>query len=219
MIGGMALSIACLGWGSLIWKPAQHAGAPLEAQGIRAGLATAGGSWHDDGPRLPLELARDAFSTEADAPYPSWVITPGAPPSPALWARLTVPADVGADVDRALWRAAQALAVREGAALSCIGRCDRLSDGHGFAGGEIIAAWAASQGLDGVVWTALTPRWFEAERAPTQAEVLDLLRGLITDHRAGHAEAYVRQTPVQTMSPYRAAIEAELGWRPANVRI
>jgi hypothetical protein len=212
MLDRMALSIACLGWGSLIWKPANRAGAPLERQGIRPGISADGGSWNVDGPMLPLELARNATS-EDGAPYSSWVITPGSPDSPAMWAWLDLSPDVGDDVDRALRFAAQALATREGAALSCIGRWHRLSDPMSYAAGEAIAAWAIAHHVDGVVWTALTPRWFDAERAPTRDELLGLLRKLVAEGRAGHAEEYVRRTPAQTRSPYRAEIEAELGWR------
>jgi len=207
----MALSIAVLGWGSLIWKPANRAGAPLAAQGVRPGLSADGGSWNVDGPMLPLELARNA-TNEHGSPYASWVIAPGSPVSAAMWAWLELPPDVGEDVDRALGLAARALAVREGAALSRIGRWHRLAGPTSFPAGDAIAAWSTAHHMDGVVWTALTPQWFDAERAPTQDEVLGLLRTLVAEQCAGHAEEYVRRTPAQTRSPFRSAIEAELGW-------
>ncbi|HET9621552.1 MAG TPA: hypothetical protein VFP84_09310 [Kofleriaceae bacterium] len=208
----MTLAVACLGWGSLIWKPANHPGAPLEAHGVRAGLVEAGGTWHDDGPDLPLELARSTRAIEADELYPSWVLLPGSPASTTLWAPLDLPEEVGTDRDRALLHAARALATREGTDVSRIGRWP--IEAAASAETEIIAAWADEHRIDAVVWTALPPRWHDAERAPTLDEVLALLRDLAARKAASHAEQYIRATPRQITSPFRAAIERELGWTP-----
>jgi hypothetical protein len=208
----MPLAVVCLGWGSLIYKPAHHAGAPLEAQGVRAGQVDAGGSWRADGPRLPLELARSARSTDPDELYPSWVILPGGPESTTLWAPLRLPDEVGGDLDRGLLHAAHALAAREGVDVSRIGRWPAGDPADAVT--AVIATWADAHQLDGVVWTALTPRWLDAERAPTHDEVLDLLRELSARGAAAYAEDYIRCTPAQTTSPIRTAIERELGWTP-----
>lgn len=62
------MNIACLGWGSLIWKP---------------GALPVSGEWHGDGPRLPIE-----FSRVGDGGELSTAICLDTPLVPVLWARL-----------------------------------------------------------------------------------------------------------------------------------
>ena len=64
------MKIACLGWGSLIWKP---------------GVLPVEGEWHQDGPLVPIE-----FSRIADGGELSTAICLNAEPVPVLWAWLTV---------------------------------------------------------------------------------------------------------------------------------
>jgi hypothetical protein len=195
----MSRSIVCVGWASLIWEPSEHPGAPLAKQGVHPGLVDEGGSWHPDGPALPLELARD--STFRGARFVSWVVTPGATESPTLWASLDV-----SSLDEAII----ALATREGVEPSQIDRWP----GSGGAIPELVGAWATHANHDAVVWTALTPKWQTEHRTPLESEVLALLVDLDARGEAAHAERYIRNTPRQTASPYRTAIEARLGWTP-----
>lgn len=62
--------IACLGWGSLIWKP---------------GDLPVTGDWFTDGPMFPIE-----FSRPSDGGELATVICMNAPPCRVLWARLDV---------------------------------------------------------------------------------------------------------------------------------
>lgn len=62
--------IACLGWGSLIWKPQ---GLPLASD------------WFGDGPHLPIE-----FSRVSDGGELATAICTNAPPCKVLWAVLDV---------------------------------------------------------------------------------------------------------------------------------
>lgn len=64
------MNIACLGWGSLLWKPG-----PLPVSG----------DWHADGPSLPVE-----FSRVGDKGELATAICLNAPPVPVFWARLAV---------------------------------------------------------------------------------------------------------------------------------
>lgn len=64
------MNIACLGWGSLIWKPDS-----LPTQG----------AWHEDGPQLPIELSRVGDGGEL-----ATAISMNAPASPVLWVWLNV---------------------------------------------------------------------------------------------------------------------------------
>ncbi|MBV4484619.1 hypothetical protein HU727_003350 [Pseudomonas sp. SWRI153] len=77
--------IACLGWGSLIWKPD---GLPLASE------------WFSDGPHVPVEFARVSDSGELTT-----AICVNGPPCKVLWAVL--------DVDN-LDEAREALRLREG---------------------------------------------------------------------------------------------------------
>ncbi len=76
--------IACLGWGSLIWKPGDL---PLRCE------------WFFDGPRLPVEFCRVGDGGEL-----ATALCMNATPSQVLWSVLDVP-----DLDTAC----QALRVRE----------------------------------------------------------------------------------------------------------
>jgi hypothetical protein len=62
--------IACLGWGSLIWKPGTL---PLASE------------WFSDGPLLPIEFARVSDGGEL-----ATVVCVNAPPTKVLWAVLAV---------------------------------------------------------------------------------------------------------------------------------
>lgn len=75
----------------------------------------------------------------------------------------------------------------------------------------LIGNWAKQRKLEGVVWTALPPKWNEQNGVvPTIDQVLQHLRGQGADSKA---EGYIRKAPMQVKTSYRASIEAELGWR------
>lgn len=79
------MKIACLGWGSLIWKP---------------GLLPVSPEWRSDGPLLPVEFARVSDGGEL-----ATCLSADAQPLPVLWCLL------GTDC---LTEASDALRVREG---------------------------------------------------------------------------------------------------------
>lgn len=62
------MKIACLAWGSLVWKP---------------GALPVCGPWHEDGPCFPIELCRVGDGGEL-----ATAICLNAPSRPALWALL-----------------------------------------------------------------------------------------------------------------------------------
>lgn len=172
--------IVCLGWGSLVWSP--------EDLPVR-------GEWHDDGPALPLEFARES----GDGRITLVVIDDGKP-IPTLWAELEVP-----DIDTAV----KALFDREGAEwIGSIGRwpIDKRDHRHS----KVIRAWAEERGFDGVVWTDLQPGMKgDRKREPSLDEVLRHLDGLNLEARERAAE-YVRRAPEQIATLNRGAIEAAL---------
>lgn len=65
------MKIACLGWGSLIWKP---------------GNLPVASEWFTDGPRLPIEFSRVGDSGEL-----ATALCANAEPVPVLWAWLAAP--------------------------------------------------------------------------------------------------------------------------------
>lgn len=171
------MTIVCLGWGSLIWDP---------------GTLPVLGAWHNDGPLLPLEFARES----RDGRMTLVIVEQGAP-VPVLWAALDV-----ADIEAA----AQALAEREGVEwLGAIGRwpADRRAHRHS----NNIGTWARQRGHDGVVWTDLKAG-FRPTRSvvPSLEEVSRYLAGL-TDETRENAARYVFKAPAQIATPYRASIE------------
>ena len=183
------MTIACLGWGSLIWSPR---------------TLPVSGDWHTDGPHLPIEFSRQA----ADGRI-TLAITPGAKTIPVLWAEMAV-----TSMEDAVYE----LGHREGIPLddteAHIGLLQPgVTPRHAQA--DVIGAWADAHGFAGVVWTAL-PTGFKDVRGtiPTVDDVLAYLRDLTGETRA-RAEEYIRHAPEQTRTAYRDVIEKDLGWTAA----
>lgn len=180
------MRIACLGWGSLIWKP---------------GELTLASEWFGDGPSLPIEFAR-----ESDGGELATVLCPGVADVPVLWAYLDV---------AELAVAREQLREREGIPAfqpECVGSLPAVYGPSACS--EKIATWAAAKGLDAVVWTALPPRCRgENHRMPSEKDVIEYLKGLPADQYA-HAEHYIRSTPASISTANRRLIEAHFGWYP-----
>ena len=171
-----------MGWGSLIWRSGRL---PLE------------GRWRRDGPPLPVEVARESGDGRV-----TLVAGRDGHESRTLWAPLDV---------EGLEGARRALRRRERSAAGTIGRWP-APDGSDAVDRNSVARWATERGIDGVVWTALPPRFGgEDGRVPRLREVLDHLAGLRGASRV-RAERYVRRAPRQIRTPYRRAIERRLGW-------
>jgi hypothetical protein len=184
--------IACLGWGSLIWDPRSL---PIRRP------------WFTDGPLLPIEFARESKDKRI-----TLVIVPNNLAEVAcvraLWA-LMVATDLG--VARA------ELAKREGTDVKNIS-CwpDEVLPKEV---GEVVEAWAKEKALDGVVWTALSPKFNNEDcRMPGVDEVLKHLGKLShSDYAAWNcAQEYVRKAPRQIDTEWRRRMECEFGWTPIS---
>lgn len=185
---GEALRVACLGWGSLVWRP---------------GSLKLCGPWHEDGPLLPLEFAR---TSDKGVGRLTLVITPGASEVPTLWAVLAYPT-----IDESV----AALIDREKCQPLGVGVWPNDAQSQ-LPGGEVIGQWGRAKGFHYVIWTALPPQFRgERGRAPASAaEAIAYLEqrnpGILAD-----AEEYVRRAPAQIRTSFRSAFEQHFGWTPA----
>ena len=183
------MKIACLGWGSLVWKPGDL---PIV------------GEWRRDGPALPVEFARQSRDGRM-----TLVVTDGAKPLTVFWSELKA---------KSLDEARKMLGAREGVPnsrmASSIGSWHPATLPIDAAW-RSIADWAVAAKLDGAVWTALPPKFDDKPIAPTGDQVLAYLSALDGDARR-IAEEYVRRAPAQIATAYRQRIERELGWTPVT---
>ncbi|WPB58357.1 hypothetical protein [Xylophilus sp. GOD-11R] len=179
------MKIACLAWGSLLWKTA-----PLA-------LAT---PWHDDGPPLPLDFCRVGDGGEL-----ATALHEGSPLQICWWALLQT---------GLLDEAREQLRQREQIDADRADGIGHLPADRAFPFDERIRAWMAGKPIDAVVWTALSPRFDGVEgRAPDAAGAARYLDSLANGKR-DHAEQYIRRMPARFRTPTRSEIERRLGWTP-----
>ena len=118
----MSVTIACVGWGSLIWRSGRL---PIE------------GRWRRDGPSLPVEFARESGDGRV-----TLVAVPGVAESRTFWAPL--------DVD-GVEAARRALRRRERSGPGTIGCWPADTVDSDTVGQDAVAPWAGEKGIDGVV--------------------------------------------------------------------
>lgn len=200
------MSIACLGWGSLIWDPRDlmiERTDPVEK------------AWSLDGPLLPVEFARHSSGNRL-----TLVLVPGRRTSQVLWANLLV---------QGLEVAKRNLAIREcrrpGHPIEeelvqrfisqwCGYWSLRCSKGNCA---EVVGEWARIHELSAVIWTDFPPRFRKTDGVvPSSDEALEFLRSRSPQEQE-NAKTYITQTPKQVATPYRAEIERHLGWHPSGV--
>jgi hypothetical protein len=180
-------TIACLGWGSLVWDTRE-----LPIRRV----------WFKDGPLVPVEFLRESKDGRV-----TLVIDEGGQPVRVLWAVMDT-----ADIKEARC----ALGAREGIPEKNWSKhvgAWQASDGVPPATLSTLGQWAQSCGLDGVVWTALPPKFDgrDGYRA-TADELLTYLAGL-EGRKREVAEEYVRNAPAQIDTAYRRRFETALHWR------
>jgi hypothetical protein len=181
------MRIACLAWGSLVWQSKEL---PLKSE------------WFNDGPDIRVEYLRQSNNKRM-----TLVLETTALPVPSLWALI----DCETLID-----AVASLGTREGVPKKNwdkhIGTWSIETQSPCCI--ENLPAWAESNDIEHVVWTALPPK-FDVIDAPNKIakpeQVVAYLSALSGDDRA-RAEEYVRKTPSQIKTAYRRAIEEQLHW-------
>lgn len=181
-------TIACLGWGSLVWDTRE--------------LPTRSG-WFASGPLAPVEFLRQSKDGRI-----TLVIAEGVQPVRVLWALMDV---TNIEDGRHALGAREQIPAKNHS--KHVGAWQR-ADGAPPAAIPSLDQWAASWGVDGVVWTALPPKFDErvGYRA-TVDEVSTYLAGL-EGRKRELAEEYVRNAPRQIDTAYRRSVETALQWSP-----
>jgi hypothetical protein len=149
------------------------------------------GDWRSDGPVLPLEFARRSQDGRV-----TLVITENGTELQTLWAELSA---------GSLEEAVSLLRTREGCNAKAVGRWPSASS---FPFGERIAAWAASVGLSGAVWTALPPKWNGQNGLVPSLTQLKAYLGTLDTETLTLAREYLAKAPPQIETRYRAELQA-----------
>ncbi len=142
------MKIACLGWGSLIWRPQN-----LMIQRV----------WFNDGPFLPIEYTRKSQDGRL-----TLVINPGSKNVRTLWALMDT---------QNLEEAKTSLKIREGIRREDIGSIDKTGTPDDSIN-KTIVSWANSIDIDSVIWTNLKPKFNEEKKTPTLSDALEYVAGL-----------------------------------------
>ncbi len=182
----LKMKIACLGWGSLIWKP--------ESLLIQR-------EWFKDGPFLPIEYTRKSNDGRL-----TLVISNEAKLVRTLWAIMDT-------VDLSV--AITSLRIRErigknnfnkniGSILVEENQIDPIKIS--------IKIWAQSLQIDAVIWTSLLPKFDEEEtRIINVNEALTYFKNCDVNTLA-LAKEYIRKTPKQIDTDFRRTFEKVFNW-------
>jgi hypothetical protein len=74
---------------------------------------------------------------------------------------------------------------------------------------ERIRAWAGESKIDGVVWTALEPRFEEKAGEPFSVDAAVRYLSHLAEERKALALAYIQNAPAEIATPVREKLEAE----------
>jgi hypothetical protein len=180
--------IACLGWGSLTWRPGNL---PIRQP------------WRKDGPQVCVDFLR-----QSDSGLITLILDGSAAPVTSLWAEMQTH-DIGEAITSL--RRRERIPLKDEKKSIGVWR-------PGDASPRLVpdlAEWAKRLDLNAVIWTNLGPKFDRVERLPSVDEVIGHLKGL-TGQVLVKAEEYVRRAPVQVNTVYRRQIEAALGWTPSD---
>jgi hypothetical protein len=176
------MKIACLGWGSLIWRPESL---PIQNK------------WFEDGPILPIEFARISSDDRV-----TLIIDNKAKPIRTLWSLMTT-----SSLDLAI----EALKQREGAKVVESIHFVKLGMENLTVIQKDILKWIIEKNLDAAIWTGLSYSNKTKNKKPSCKFIINHLSHLDYNKKK-NAEEYIRRAPIQIDTEYRRQIEAEFGW-------
>lgn len=178
------MKIACIGWGSLIWRP----------KGLKIQ-----NHWFEDGPVLPVEFTRISSDNRV-----TLIIDNQATTVRTLWALMTC-----GDLDEAKKSLIDREGVKKDSLIHSISKNDETKDEIHL----VIKNWLKEKDIDCAIWTGLSFSKKTDNKRPSRDKIVDHLKKL-NAIECRHAEEYIRKAPIQIDTDYRQQIEVELGWTP-----
>jgi hypothetical protein len=185
---GQMTTIACLGWGSLVWDARELA---IQRR------------WFGDGPFVHVEFARQSQDGRI-----TLVLAQTESPVRSLWAVMDA-----TTLDLAKADLAERESIPDKNVAKHVGAWSAGQPSPVLI--PKLSEWAGARGVDHVCWTNLPPKFKAAETKPSAEEVVQYLGGL-TGAKREVAERYVRFAPSQIDTEYRRRIETALRWTPCN---
>lgn len=180
----MKQKIACIGWGSLIWRPER-----LQIQN----------HWFEDGPILPIEFTRISNDNRV-----TLIIDTKAKPIRTLWTFMTCN-----NIDEAKKSLIEREGVKKDSLIHCVNQDDETSDEiH-----TEIQNWLKKKSIDSAIWTGLSYSRKTNKNRPSIERIISHLNEIEYNERQ-IAEEYIRKAPRQIDTEYRRLIEKEFGWKP-----
>jgi len=187
------MTIAILGWGSLVWDP----------RNLEIDKTIGQNGWFDDGPMLPIEFARIS-----KGPRLTLVIRPESELVQILYAISNY---------ENLEEAISSLREREGCNKQSIGVYDKNE--ISFSNSEFlfksnIELWIEEkEEIDAAIWTNLSENFQEKTQLPfNEKNVFNYLNNLVSQEQT-NAKEYICKAPAIIDTPVRRAIEISLGWK------
>ena len=147
------MSIACLGWGSLIWKPEN---------------LMVHNKWFKDGPSIPIEFVRQSNNGRI-----TLVIDRDSQPIPTLWALMTTD-----NLDIAV----ESLRKREGTNKSNIHSIKTGEQTNDIIK-LTVQKWLLTKNIDTAIWTGLNHKFEGKAVRPSIKQVIEHLSKLDNDAR------------------------------------
>lgn len=182
----MTQKIACIGWGSLIWRP----------EGLKIQ-----NHWFEDGPILPIEFTRISNDNRV-----TLIIDTNAKPIRTLWAFMTCN-----DLDEAKKSLIEREGVKNDSLIRFVNQDDKTSDKIDTK----IQNWLKEKKIDSAIWTGLSYSDKTNKSRPSIEQIISHLHEIKCKERKT-AEEYIRKAPRQIDTEYRRLIEKEFGWKPLD---